>query len=270
MQVKTVVGTGWSGKGGEQEVGENSPLSNPQGLAMDDERDLLYIAEFYNRRVRVLSLTTGVISTAVGGGAYPIESCSSPRDLSLASPVGLAVGTRGELYVVDQWNHRIVRIPCAPDRPILVAGSGRRGYSGDGDLAVDADLNCPCGVAVAPNGNVYVADEGNGCVRRINAVTGVIETVIKSVRCSFISWVLGGLLLSDPDGSRVLFWAERTRDLVLVAGTGSPGYSGDGGPAHFAELDGANCAVGALDGRIYIADKNNHRLRCVIDRGSNR
>jgi len=263
----TVAGTGSPGTGGEGEPGRMSALANPQGLTVDNERGLLYIAEFANRRIRALTIATGLIDTAVGGGGIPLEKCDHAMGLALASPLGVTVGPEGDLYFSDQWAHRVIRIVRSSGAPEVVAGSGRRGYAGDGGPALAADMDCPSGVAVSDHGDLYVSDESNRRIRRVDARTGVIQSIVTDIRATFLTTVHGGLLINDLDASCIFDWRESTGDLSLVSGTGSPGYSGDGGPAQFAELDGPNAVVaGRLSGSFYIADQNNHRVRCVADR----
>jgi sugar lactone lactonase YvrE len=153
------------------------------------------------------------------------------EDLGLSEPAGLAVDGAGNLYVADAGRNRVRRI--SRDGAIsTVAGRGpagvlRGGFAGDGGPAVEAELDTPTAVAVGPAGDLFIADSGNHRVRRV-AVDGTITT---------------------------------------VAGNGTEGFSGDGGPATDAELDfPAGVAVSGA-GELYIADTNNHRVRKVTADG---
>src|SRR4051812_6408178 len=139
-------------------------------------------------------------------------------------PSGLTIGPDGAVYVCDTGNHVVRRI--APDGTITsVAGiGGKAGYAGDGGPATHATLNEPYEVRFDRAGNLYVVERLNHAVRKIDAKTGVITT---------------------------------------VAGTGKPGFSGDGGPANKAELREPHSIQFGPDGSLYIADVLNHRVRRV-------
>ncbi len=142
----------------------------------------------------------------------------------LNNPQGLAVDSSGSIYIADSGNNRIRKITTGGSTITTFAGNGTAAYSGDGGQASAAALNNPQGLAIDIAGNLYVADTGNNVVRKIVLATGVITT---------------------------------------VAGTGAPGYSGDGFVATGAQL---NAPVGvAVDtaGNVYIGDSNNNRVRAV-------
>ena len=140
----------------------------------------------------------------------------------LYGPRGIALGPDGSLYIADRFNNRIRRV--GPDGIITtVAGTGVRGYSGDGGPAGQAGLYWPTGVALGPDGSLYIADGANNRIRRVG-----------------------------PDGI-----------ITTVAGTGARGYSGDGGPAGQARLRFPYSVALGPDGSLYIADSNNHRIRRV-------
>jgi sugar lactone lactonase YvrE len=139
----------------------------------------------------------------------------------------VAVDTAGDLYIADAGNNRIRKIAAATGFITTVAGDGSRGYSGDGGPAANAQLAGPTGVAVDTAGNLYIADgarERNDRIRRVAAATGVITT---------------------------------------VAGNGSQGFSGDGGPATFAQFNSLGGLATDTSGNLYIADNFNNRIRMV-------
>jgi sugar lactone lactonase YvrE len=145
--------------------------------------------------------------------------------------MGLAVDSSGTLYVADAGNHRIRRI-TAGGSIAAVAGSGvteylAGGFAGDGGPATEAELNVPSAVAIGPGSALIVADARNNRVRRI----------------------------------------EANGDIVTVAGNGTEGFGGDGGPATDAELDFPSGLAVDGGGNIYIADTNNHRVRKVTPTG---
>ncbi len=166
----------------------------------------------------------GTISTVAGTGAKGFSGDGGPAAQALLNNVfGLVRGPDGALYVCDTDNHRIRRI--APDGRIsTVAGSGTRGYSGDGGPATAAALNEPYEVRFSAAGDLYFVERLNHLVRRVEAKTGVIST---------------------------------------IAGTGKAGFSGDGGPATAAELNQPHSIQFDRAGDLYICDILNHRIRKV-------
>jgi len=167
----------------------------------------------------------GQITAFAGTGSAGGGGDGGPAtEARLRDPVGLAFDADGNLYIADRGNHRIRRVDAGDGDIETVAGSGARGDSGDGGEATEAELDSPEGIAVDDDGNLYVADTQNHRIRRVDADTGVITT---------------------------------------IAGDGTEGDSGDGGPAIGAQLaEPRGVAVDAL-GRVFIADTVNHRLRRV-------
>ena len=152
-------------------------------------------------------------------------------DWRINSPTAVAIGPDGDLYVADARSHRVSRINGDSGEIVTLAGSGEATFDGDLKPAVSAALNTPNGIAVAANGNIYIADSGNNRIRMISAVTGLIRT---------------------------------------IAGTGEPGppYAndsalGDGGPAKDARLNAPMDVAVAPGGDVYIADMGHHRVRVV-------
>jgi RHS repeat-associated protein len=182
----------------------------------------LYIADYGNGRVRRVG-PDGVITTVAGDGTQGFSGDGGPATAArLWNPVGVAVGPHGSLYIADIGNDRIRRV--GPDGIIsTVAGSGYHGFAGDGGPATAAWLYSPSGVAVGPNGSLYIADWGNYRVRRV-----------------------------EPDGV-----------ITTVAGDGTQGFSGDGGPATAARLIPAGGVAVGADGSLYVADIANNRIRQI-------
>ena len=159
------------------------------------------------------------VSTLIGTGK-PGYSATEVNN-----PYGMAIGPDGALYFCDLDNQRIRRIDLATGRTTTIAGSGSRGYAGDGGPAVAASINMPHEVQFDAAGHLYVAERDNHVVRRIDAKSGVVST---------------------------------------FAGTGAPGFSGDGGPAIRAQLrQPHSIAIDARRRRLLICDVGNHRIREV-------
>jgi len=203
----------------------------------------------------------GVIYTIAGSGSNTFSGEGASSFLAGIQPMRIAVDTQGNLYAVDR-SHRILMINTQGILSVI-GGTGTPGFSGDGGQAAAAQLSSPFGIAVDGNGNVFVADSDNNRIRKI-APGGVITTVAAG---------LDGPYGIAVDGAGNLFVAERfggyvrkidTNGIIsTVAGNGSSGFSGDNGPAIAASL---NNPVGvAIDsaGNVFIADRNNLRVRKV-------
>ncbi len=219
-----------------------------------------------------------VISTAAGSGWI---GDGGPATLAiLRQPGGVAADNRGNLYIAETGGHRVRKL----DRSgviTTVAGTGVAGFSGDGAAATAAQLASPYGLAADALGNLYIADLGNARVRCVDA-NGNITTIagggtlapgaanegapatsmlLNSPR-NLLAIDGGGLYISDFGGHRV-FQLSAGGLLTTVAGTGTPGYSGDGGMAAVAQLAyPAGLAVG-FDGSLYLADSLNHAVRRI-------
>ncbi len=279
--IKTVAGSGTIYFVGDQGPAIEAILIRPTGLAAGPDGSF-YIADAFNQRIRKLG-SDGIITTLAGTGEYGFNGDGGlAQGAMLAQPFAAAVGTDGSIYIADQGNNRIRRIDPAGNIT-TVAGTGEAGYSGDGDLAPLAKLNNPLGLAVGADGSIYVADCYNLRIRKIDPA-GIITTiagtgeagnsgdggpaVLAQLNCPVAATI-------DPDGSLYITDCNNHRIrkintdgiITTVAGTGEAGYSGDGGPAINARFYyPADTAVGG-DGNLYIADQYNHRIRMIDARG---
>ena len=274
--ITTVAGVGFRGLGADSVPATTGYVNHPWGLAFDGSANL-YIVDTGNHRVR--KVTSGVIATIAGTGVAGFSGDGGLASRAeLNNPAGMAIDAAGNLYIADRLNHRVRRID--PSGIITtVAGTGTKGYNGDGDLATQAQLDTPEGVAVAAAGNLYIADRQNHRVRRIDP-SGIITTVAgtgaQDYRGDGGPATDAGLrqpsgLTFDAAGN--LYIADRQNHAVrridpsgiitTVAGTGWKGYSGDGDLATQAQLnDPTGVALDAV-GNLYIADRVNHRIRKV-------
>ena len=270
--ISTIAGGGEPGYGGDGGPAVKARLSFPSGVAVDKAGNV-YITDTGNNRVRRID-TTGTINTIAGTGEGGYDWDGPAVEARLAGPRGVAVDGSGNLYFTGPFNFGIRRVDASGtlsevagsgesydgpederrlsrDRGVavdasgnvyisnidnnyvrkvdatetvsIIAGTKEPGYAGDDGPAVRAQLNYPAAVAVDKAGNVYIADTGNHRIRRVD-VSGTITT---------------------------------------IAGTGEPGYGGDGGPAVEARLASPYAVAVDGSGNLYIADLGNYRIRVL-------
>jgi trimeric autotransporter adhesin len=243
--------------------------------------------------VSIAALVWAVTVSAAGATAsvFRVETVAGSSDPGDGGPAlaaqlgaiqGIAVDRSGNIYLSDTDHHRVRKV--APGGTIsTLAGTGVAGSSGDGGPAAKAQLNLPYGLAVDANGNVYVADAGNNCVRRISpdgTITTVAGTGAKgsagdgglAVHAQLLTPrnlaldAAGNLYISEFEGQRVRK-VGLNGAIGAVAGTGVAGFRGDGGQATAAQLAyPAGLAVDSA-GALYIADSQNQRVRKVSAMG---
>ena len=220
-----------------------------------------------------------IITTLAGNGVAGGSGDGGPaKQATLNTPASLAIDTAGNVFVADAFNHRIRKISPSGDISTLV-GTGEAGADGDGGPAADARLRLPMGVAVDSEGSVYIADTYNHRIRKVTP-EGIISTIAGAGVSGFDGD--GGLgtaaLLASPTGIAVasdgtLYIADtrnhRVRKLAVdgtittFAGTGAAGFNGDGGPATLARLNNPRDVAVSADGKLYIVDRENRRIRMV-------
>jgi len=227
----------------------------------------------------VALLPVGYIATFAGGTTYAGDG-GAAASARFNEPVDVAVDPSGALYVVDEQNHRIRRIDPRTRIINTVAGSGQEGSSGDTGPATAAQLHTPSAIDIDGAGNIYIADLLNGRIRKVDAATGIITTVAGTgpfldrgdggpATAAAINLPQGvavdsaGNIYISQNNSKIRKVDAATGIITTVAGTGKPGFSGDGGPATAAEL---NYPLGlAVDssGNVYVTDLNNYRIRKI-------
>lgn len=202
----------------------------------------------------------------------------------LSSPTSIAIDAEGNVYIADKVNNRIRKVATGSGIISTLAGSGTLGYSGDGMAANTAELNNPSGVAVDGSGNVYIADAGNHCIRKVAANNGIISTIAGTGTAGFsgdggaasaaqLSNPVGiavdryvNIYLTDVNNNRVRKIAAGSQIITTIAGGGtctSGSFCGDGGLATLAALYNPMAITVDASGNIYIADTGNDRIRMI-------
>ena len=252
-------------------------LNKPDGLAVD-RGGSLYIADTHNHRIRKVT-PDGIITTIVGNG---IAGYGGDGELAVNAqlnlPRGLALDGLGNLYIADTFNDRVRKV-TADGIIVTVAGGGNSVSIGDGGPAVSGVLAKPGGVALDPAGNLYIADTYHHRVRTVT-LDGIIMTVAGigvggdggdgqlalNAQLGFPEDVAldgsGNLYIADSLNSRIRK-VTPGGNISSVAGSGIRGYSGDGGLAVYARLDSPSGIATDANGRLFIADRDNHRIRLV-------
>ena len=194
---------------------------------------------------------------------------------------GVAVDAAGNIVIADSFNNRVRRVDAASGKIETVAGTGQQGFSGDGDLATEAQLNSPSGVAIDDKGNIIIADSFNNRIRIVDARTGIISTVAGTGEqgCSGDDGLAvrtqlsgptglalsadGALFIADSGNHRIRKLDRAQQIIVTVAGSGIAGEAGDGGLAVQAELNDPSGVAVDRNGHLLIADTMNNRVRRV-------
>jgi sugar lactone lactonase YvrE len=279
--ISTLAGTGTRGSSGDGGPATAARLSAPRTTATDAAGNT-FVADTENHRIRRIS-ATGIITTVAGVGVAGYSGDGGPATAArLNNPHGVDVDAAGNVYVADSANQRIRRITPA-GTITTIAGTGRADYNGDGIPAAAAALAYPKGVTVAPDGSLYVGDANNHRVRRFVA-GGTISTVAGRGTAGYsgdggaataaqlrrprnVAFGPDGSLYIADDDNFVVRRVSPAGTITTVAGTGSAGYSGDGGPATAARLSAVRDVAVDATGNLYIADEDNHRIRRVSPAG---
>jgi trimeric autotransporter adhesin len=304
--IYTIAGNGTQGASGNGGLAARAELSGPEGVALDTAGNLL-IADTGNNSIRVVSESTGTFfgRTMTAGHIYTIASASGLR-----SPSGVAADSHGNAVIADTDSHRVRVVAgttgtfygqaMTAGKIYTIAGTGQRGFSGDGGPATSAELSFPSGAASDSAGNLLIADTGNNRVRVVAESTGTfygqamtagnIYTIAGNGTGGFAgdggpatsaefngpqdaaSDSAGNLLIADIFNERIRVVAARTGtfygqamtagDIYTIVGSGTQGFSGDGGPATGAGFDFPRMAFAAA-GNLFIVDELNNRIRMV-------
>ncbi len=278
-----LVGTGELGFNGDELPPSETRLAAPMSVRQAPDVSLVLV-DFSNMRVRTLT-EDGLVRTLVGSGVHAYSQLGAPAlESPLENPIDARYGSDGSLYIAPFHEGRVLRID-AQGRIELAACSGESlEHGGDGGDALGATMGYPGGLAIAPDGTLYVSDWTHSRVRRIG-LDGRIETVVgtgergfdaaglgPSVRLSRPTFLDlspdGALLIADSGNHRIARLDPVSLAVATVAGTGEAGYTGDDEPASEARLDTPMGVLASPDGGFWIADSGNDVVRAVAGDGT--
>ena len=226
--ITTVAGTGEAAYGGDGGAAAAAGLVEPNGLALDPAERRLYIADVAGNRVRVVDLAAGTIATFAGTGAAEHGGDGGRAvEAGIFGARAVKLGPDGTVYILERQGSSLRAVDSRSGIITTIAGTGARGYAGDGGPALAAVFDAPKEMALDRNGDILIVDTENHAIRRFDRASGTVTT---------------------------------------IAG-GRQGSGGDDGPAAEAGLDRPHGAVVGADGAIYIGDTNNHRIRKVTPAG---
>ncbi|HUY22655.1 MAG TPA: DUF6531 domain-containing protein, partial [Acidimicrobiales bacterium] len=254
--IYTVAGNGTAGYSGDGGAAISAKLSSPQTARVDGSGNLV-IADTANNRVRVvagstgtfygISMTAGDIYTMAGNGTVSYSGDSgTATSAQMWFPMGVAVDAHGNVLIADGDNN-VIRaaahstgtfygVAMTAGDIYTVAGNGAYGYSGDGGTATSAEMDFPQGIAIDGQGNLVIADDNNNVIRVVAESTATFYGV-----------------------------AMTAGDIYTVAGTGTFGYSGDGGSATSAKLHNAQYVAVDGHGNLVMSDTDNNVIRVVAE-----
>jgi len=277
---------GFAGDGGPATAAE---FWFTEGIALDGSGNL-FIVDYDNNRIRKMNLSTGIITTVAGNS--PLHEFGDyygdggPATLAKFNhPLSVAIDSRGNIYIADQFNQRVRRVAASTGIINTIAGNGKDGYSGDGGQATAAELNDPRSVALDAQGNIYIVEDMNNCIRKVTVATGIITTVAGNGQSGYSgdgsqataaeldrpSGVVidtnGDMYISEWGNSCIRKVTKSTGIINTIAGGGAIGYLGDGGLARLASIRNPNGLTMDKKGNLYVADACNERIRKItLDR----
>ncbi|MDA0284169.1 MAG: hypothetical protein O3B86_12530 [Planctomycetota bacterium] len=279
--VVTIAGTGVSGFEAGEQIAKQTPVGEPYGLAKGPD-GALYVCEIATHVVRRLDEATGKISVVAGSGRQGYSGDGGPAtSATLNEPYEVRFDAEGNMFFVEMKNNIVRRVDAKSGIISTVAGTGAVGFSGDGGLATKATLNRPHSIALDGRGNLYICDIGNHRVRIVKLESGMIDTFAGTGArlptpdgAPVHGTPLNGPRALDFDGKHSLYLALREGNTVYridlqkqtlhhLAGTGTKGFAGNGGPAKRATLSGPKGIAIGPTGDVYLADTESHSIRVI-------
>jgi len=279
--VQTLAGTGEKGHTGDAGPAAQASMNNPFGITRGPD-GLLYFCEFEGNVIRRID-DHGIIATVAGTGTAGFAGDGGPAlQAQFNQPHEIQFGPDGRLYIADMSNHAIRALDLKSGLLTTPIGTGTPGFSGDGGPGDKAQFHDPISLRFSPDGLLYICDLGNQRIRTWDPAGKGVRTVCGSGQKSppadgapfSPATPLSGprTIAFDPAGhlwlalrdANSLYRVDLKEGLLHhIAGTGKPGFAGNGGPARDAQLSGPKGLAISASGKVYIADTESHSIRVV-------
>ncbi len=271
--ITTVAGNGTAGYSGDGGPATAGTLKNPYGIAADAAGNV-FVSDFNNKVIRKIN-NAGIITTIGGGGVSTADGVPATT-ASFVNVYSICTDGAGTVYVSDGTGAKIRKIDPA-GIITTVAGTGVTGYSGDGGPATAAKIAASASVAIDPSGNLYITDQSVFKVRKIST-SGIITSIAGNgtagytgdggpatnakINCYAAAADAAGNVYISDKAKNIVRRVDASGIITTIAGIGTTGYSGDGGPATAAEMNWPSY-LNVDNGNLYIADWLNHAVRKV-------
>lgn len=280
-EIVTLAGNSIKGNSPDGSQMAMASIGEPYGLVIGPDGGL-YVCEIAAHLVRRVDLKSGEGTVVAGSGVKGFSAeGGNATQVDMDEPYEVRFDSKGNLLTVDMKNAVIWRMEMMTKQVSVIAGTGTPGFSGDNGPATAAQLSQPHAIILDAQDNIYVCDLGNVRVRKIDAETGVITTVVGGGKQQLLPITFGfddlrlpgpramdlvggdSLILAMREGNRIYRVQLREKKLTLLAGTGKKGYSPLSTPGPEAELSGPKGVAVDYKGDIYFADTESHTIRVI-------
>jgi len=285
-KIQTFAGTGVKGFSGDNGPATEAQLDDPTGISRGSD-GALYLCDTANHRIRKVS-SNGMMTTVAGTGERGWSGDGGPAtSAKLNEPYEVRSDAAGNIFWVERLSHTVRKRDAKTGIISTIAGTGKPGCTGDGGPAIKAQLSDPHSIGFDRHGDLYIADVKNHRIRKVNMESGIISTFAGTGEkkptpddAPFATSPLHGPRALDFDQEGNLWIALREGNAVFkldlangtahhIAGNGKKGFTGNGGPAAEATLNGPKGLTVGRDGNVYIADTENHAIRMIdVKRGT--
>ncbi len=247
--ITTIAGNGVAGFSGDGGAATAANIKNPCGVNLDNSLNVYFGSDFYNV-IRKITVSTGIISTVAGtgttSGGYNGDNIQATAAM-LNGPVDVVFDSYGNLYITDRFNYRVRKVDASTGLITTVLGTGTASSTGDGSAATSATIQGACYSRFDSSGNYYIS-ECDGCrIRKVITVTTEIPTTTPTQQPTYSPSL-------SPHSISVI---------STIAGTGATSYSGDGGAATSAAINGPHGIAFDSNGNVYFNEFGNHRMRKI-------
>jgi sugar lactone lactonase YvrE len=273
--ISTIAGNGIYGYSGDGGPATLASLGGPSGISIDNSGNT-YVTDIGNNRIRKIT-SSGIISTIAGNGTYGYSGDGGmATNASFRDPTGITIDHNGNIFIADVFNNAIRKI-SATGIISTIAGNGTPGFSGDGDQATLAQLYYPTSIVTDDSGNVFIADEDNNRIRKVNS-NGFISTIAgnginasngdggnaTAASINFPGAVTtdnnNNIYIADSYGNKIRL-INSSGIISTIAGNGIAAYTGDNIVATMAALYNPIGLSIDTTGNLYIGDSFNSRIR---------